>query len=280
MPHIIVRFLFVWYQSQTFAVKWQNVVSTSFNVSNGVRQGSILSPWLFNVFINHIQYADDSILLSPSPTGLQRLIDICQSFATLNDMLYNFKKTCCMVISAKSNFSKRIPDIFLNDKILSFTDEHKYLGVKICNNFSDNADIKRQRKVEYAKGNSLICKFKYCTEDIKDRLFQSYCGNFYCCSLWNSYSSATFNSLKVAYNNVYRYLHNVRPQSMSAQFVSKSIDSFNVLICKACSSLYYRCFNCDNLLVSTLINSAYFMFKSKLLRSWTVNLFKPALLSF
>ena len=67
-------------------------------VSNGVRQGGILSPLFFNVYmdglsdilcrtecgctmggrmINHLMYADDLVILSPSAKGLQRLVDKC-----------------------------------------------------------------------------------------------------------------------------------------------------------------------------------------------------------
>ena len=216
LPKIIVRILFIWYQTQCFAIKWQSRVSAYFNVSNGVRQGSILSPWLFNVFIddlsinlnnsgigccmnnisfNHIQYADDTILLAPSPTGLQKLLNICEKFANCNDMLYNSKKTCCMGIGVKA--TKRIPDIFLYGQKLLWKENNCYLGVNINGNFNDDMDIKRQRKAIYSKGNSIIRKFKQCSENVKDRLFQAFCSNFYSCSLWSSFSMSTINSLKL-----------------------------------------------------------------------------------
>ena len=47
IPNGIVRFLFVWYAKQNFYVQWNNNMSNQFNVSNGVRQGGILSPYLF-----------------------------------------------------------------------------------------------------------------------------------------------------------------------------------------------------------------------------------------
>ena len=57
-------------------VKWGNKTSESFGVSNGVRQGGILSPLLFNVYVddlsaqlNHLMYADDLVLMSPSSAG-------------------------------------------------------------------------------------------------------------------------------------------------------------------------------------------------------------------
>ena len=66
-----------------------------------VRQGGILSPPLFNCYIdnlsvqlrkmqsgcyvnrecyNHLMYADDMVLLSPCPRSLQKLIDTCSLY--------------------------------------------------------------------------------------------------------------------------------------------------------------------------------------------------------
>ena len=47
VPGYIVRLLAYWYSHQTMCVKWGNTMSGSFSVSNGVRQGGILSPYLF-----------------------------------------------------------------------------------------------------------------------------------------------------------------------------------------------------------------------------------------
>ena len=130
LPKMVVRFLLYWHQNQHFAVKWCNTISALFTVTNGVRQGGILSPRLFNVFIddlsqnlnatklgchcndvciNHLQYADDSVIISPSPTGLQQLLYICESFAKENDMVYNDKKTVCMCIKSKKGKVLRLP---------------------------------------------------------------------------------------------------------------------------------------------------------------------------
>ena len=49
-PGYIVRLLMFWYAHQTMCVRWAGSVSSKFTVSNGVRQGGILSPFLFNVY--------------------------------------------------------------------------------------------------------------------------------------------------------------------------------------------------------------------------------------
>ncbi len=91
MPEYIVRIHPV-YAHQLMRVKWGNKVSAPFGVSNGVRRGGILSQILFNVYmdelseclnvckidcmigntlVNHIMYADDLVVFSPSSAGLQ-----------------------------------------------------------------------------------------------------------------------------------------------------------------------------------------------------------------
>ena len=54
LPNVIVRILHVWFSRQGFYVKWGSVLSQSFHATNGVRQGGISSPHLFNVYINDL----------------------------------------------------------------------------------------------------------------------------------------------------------------------------------------------------------------------------------
>ena len=54
MPLVIIRLLQYWYKSQKFFVRWASCVSEPFCVSNGVRQGGILSPAFFNVFVDEL----------------------------------------------------------------------------------------------------------------------------------------------------------------------------------------------------------------------------------
>ena len=88
-----------------------------FSISNGVKQGGVISPVLFNLYLDsllislkqsglgcHINgtymgalgYADDITLTCPSLYGLNSMLDICNQFAKNNHVIFNTKKTICI----------------------------------------------------------------------------------------------------------------------------------------------------------------------------------------
>ena len=250
VPIILIRILLFWYRNQTFCVKWGSCTSMFFTVGNGVRQGSILSPHLFavyvddlsvnlidsgqgccidNVFINHLFYADDLCLMAPSPSALQRLINICDQFCIDNDLVFNPGKSICMFIKPP-RCKLKCPHFYIGNNQLLFAHTVKYLGVFLCDDLNDNNYMNRQLRSLYARANTLLRKFSKCSISVKLTLFQSYCSNAYCSHLWANYTKATFNKLKVAYNNVYRRLLGcTRRDSASMMLVTNGIDSFETL---------------------------------------------------
>ena len=133
VPVILIRILLYWYRTQTFCIKWGSTTSEFFNVSNGVRQGGILSPYLFIVYIddlsnmlnsagigchihscciNHVFYANDICGIAPSPSGLQGLLNICAKFGLENYVEYNPIKSLCMVFKPRG-FNLKCPDIYI-----------------------------------------------------------------------------------------------------------------------------------------------------------------------
>ena len=290
IPNIIVRLLSYWYSMQLFTVQWGNVMSTPFKGSNGVRQGGILSPLLFNVFmddlskllnnsqvgcclngvfVNHLLYADDTVLLAPSPAALQKLVALCETYALDKDILYNYKKTVCMVMLPKTLKKLSVPSISLYNRSICWVKEHKYLGVFICNDFNDDRDLRRQMCSIYAKGNILIQKFRKCSVEVKTQLFNSYCTTLYCAQLWASYTSHEYQRLKVAYNNIFRGLMGIkRGESISKVFVENNVHGFNSLMRKVIYGFSKRIYDSSNELVMRCTQGSFFIYESRLNAKW------------
>ena len=143
-PAIFLCLILFIYINQYCYVRWNSTESTTFSVKNGVRQGAILSPSLFCVYLDTLLgklrdsgvgchfggayfgafgYADDVTLLSPTRQGLQILLDICEEFASSHSMLFSTdpvpakSKTKCLFFSHSISFEE-IKNVKLNGDFL------------------------------------------------------------------------------------------------------------------------------------------------------------------
>ena len=282
VPGYLVRILSFWYGNQTMCVRWGSTMSKSFRVSNGVRQGGILSPYLFNVYmddlslllkkkyagckianriINHLFYADDLVLLCPSYRGLQELLDTCATYAHEHDIKFNTAKSVVLIRRNKLMKNAVIPKLRLSGNELNEVNETKYLGHLIKDDGKDDKDIQKACGKLYAQGNSLIRKFHMCTEQVKIKLFVTYCSQFYCAPLWHfNKSDKVYNKLNVAYNNVFRFLLDLprdeegRPCSASGMFVSRNVKSFDEILRNVVFKFQSRLELSNNELVCSTLN--------------------------
>ena len=122
-------------------VRWGNSLSDPFHVNNGVRQGGILSPYLFNVYnimddlsqslnccktgclsgeimINHLMYADDLVLLSPSATGLRELLRTCEKYSKEHAIIYNSKKSSVLICKNRATMHVPSPSFAVIDTVI------------------------------------------------------------------------------------------------------------------------------------------------------------------
>ena len=292
---ILIRLLLYWYRCQEFCVRWGNTISDFFHVSNGVRQGGIMSPTLFNVYMddlskrlnksgigcsfngvlyNHLMYADDTCIIAPSPCSLYKLLGECSDFAIENTILFNSSKSKYMCLKPKSLSKLHVPNMYLNGELLKCVSKTKYLGVFIDNPVTDDEDIMRHVKAIYARGNIMVNRFKKCSEDVKIHLFQSYLSSVYGSQLWTTFKPSVFKKAVVAYNNVCRKLFSIgRRDSMSTFYVANNLDSFNVLYRKSIGNFRDRLMICDNSLVRNIVSSVYFTFNSSHAHVWQSVLF-------
>ena len=121
--------LMVWYTKQELCIRWGAEVSSYFTISNRVRQGGILYPSLFAVYmdylssllntsrrrchidgvsINHVFYADDLCLMTLCAFALQELINNINNnvlFQTNVHIQYNNIKKSYIKNSTKNNIT-------------------------------------------------------------------------------------------------------------------------------------------------------------------------------
>ena len=156
----ILKFLMCTYQRQSVMVNWNGECSSTFYVGNGVKQGGVLSPVLFTVYLDglidqlkkkglgcHFSghfvgcfiYADDITLLSPSRNALNNMLDVCKEYAEAYDILFNATKTKCMFFDRTHStlFDK---DIQFMGSPIGFVDKCNFLGYSISRDIL-NRDI-------------------------------------------------------------------------------------------------------------------------------------------
>jgi len=233
-------------------VRWQNKCSTFFSIAKGVRQGGILSPFLFRFYIrdlitcitsmnvgcnlsglnvNLLAYADDLVLLAPSWRAMQCLLNAAQHAAVKINMTFNTRKTVCMVFNP-CNRNKCIADSFpaftVSGCQLKFVSQFKYLGHIIDNTFSDDSDINREIKNLFTRTNVLCRRFKHCSRPVKVRLFQTFCICLYDTALWSNYSVGAISRLASCYTKCLKsFFGYPKYSSVTAMLMELWVPSFN-----------------------------------------------------
>jgi len=136
----------------SYCCKWGDTFTDYFDVECGTKQGGILSPDFFSVYINDlidllrkenigchilsiflacIVFADDFTLLAPTRAVMTELVEICRTYCTRFCLKFNPKKTKVLVFG---NLSKRIDSlapIVVDSVVIEYVSVWRYLGFYI-----------------------------------------------------------------------------------------------------------------------------------------------------
>ena len=233
LPPTIVRLLLSWYSSQRLKVRWCNDHSDSFNTSNGVRQGGVLSPILFTIYIDDLLtalekngvgcfwkhhyvgavcYADDIALVSPSSSTLRNMLNICVKFADQHHLSFNADKTQLIKFSKTSHPATSTPRFIFLGKPLSLSNAINHLGHILTYNLSDDEDIIAISNDMCRKANHLLHIFSCCDPSVKKQLYSTFCLSLYSAALWRV-SCTQLRALEISFNNILRKIWSLPRQS-------------------------------------------------------------------
>ena len=137
------------YSQSLLCVKVNSKITNTFQSLVGVRQGDVLSPNLFKIFINDLpkyllssqdpvylnnkkidclMYADDVILLSSSAIGLQQKLNLLQAFCEDWCPSINIEKTKVLIFNKAGRLVNNHSFVIFGNEV-SCTTSYKYLGV-------------------------------------------------------------------------------------------------------------------------------------------------------
>ena len=110
-----------------------------------------------------MSYADDMVLLAPTVTALQTLLEVCRAYAGPHDIVKNTTKTVCILVRPKQSQGRFLTRVRLGNEELSFVEEFRNLGHIMTADCRDK-DIKKTIQEakcsgQYAGQEILICTY-------------------------------------------------------------------------------------------------------------------------
>ena len=201
MDILYVRTLLYMYRQQKLRLKWNGNYSETFEVHNGVKQGGVISPILFGIYLDQLlknlrdsrygcsvgpyyfgclAYADDVVLLAPSKLGLIKMLKICQDYAQTYKLQFNGSKSQFIIFDKAVACGSVTLDICGTEVANVAVVTH--LGHRIYSDLHLD-DYDNVLASFYAQYNSFRSRFSGLASVVQSGLFSTYCTSFYGCLL-------------------------------------------------------------------------------------------------
>ena len=223
VPAIVIRTLIHVYEEQTACVKLLDKKSETFTVTNGTRQGSVLSPSLFAVYIDgllqelrdlkvgcHIGgwwvgatcFADDLFLLAPSRSAAQLMLNTCEKYAMEHNLEYSTdpnpskSKSKCLYFTGKARNVQYPDPLRLFGADLPWVVSAEHLGHTLHQDCTMDLDAKIKRARFIEKTCELRDTFEFAHPEQIMKAAQIYASDAYGAMLYDLSSSATESFFK------------------------------------------------------------------------------------
>ena len=250
IPSDLVKIIMSYLRNQCARIKWNNQSGEYNYIDKGVRQGGILSPLLFKIYIDDllcdlnkmnegcifgitritlVAYADDVVLLSNNREGLNKIYKEFKIRIENLELKINIKKTKCIIFyKSEIKESKNNNLIKLQDNEFEVVSSIKYLGNIINFNLDDRFDVELKLNSFYKSFYSILSNFSNVNIETFLFLFNSYCLPNYGLELWYSYGlfmSKYFKTFEIAYCKALKKICNV-PNYTSNHFIAAMCNQF------------------------------------------------------
>lgn len=170
------------YNNVESCVRINGLYTDYFNIQSGVKQGCLLSPVLFNLYINDLcqemktlnkgvtinnevvnilLYADDAVLIAESESDLQIMINALSKWCSKWEMKLNVEKSKVMHVRHPEYDISTIPIVYENIK-LDYVSKYKYLGLVLNEHMDMNESVKNVALAANRALGILIAKTKKC----------------------------------------------------------------------------------------------------------------------
>ena len=159
IPEHLINILCSLYNRQEATVRTEKGNTEWFNIGKGVRQGCILSPYLFNMYTeiimrkaldstetgikiggqvsDNMRYADDTTLVEDTEHGMKNLIKRVKDESEKAGLYLNIKKTKLMT-------TDNITEFKIDDEYIEIVESFIFLGSQITRNGGSDSEIRRR----------------------------------------------------------------------------------------------------------------------------------------
>ena len=111
-----------------------------------------------SLLVLYICYADDLVLLAPSPSALRIMLRCCEDFGTNHSLRFNPSKTQLIRFS-RSPSSSCSARIYFCGQLLPFLDTVSHLGHLLHYDLNDTEDVNSKLRDMVRKANCLLATF-------------------------------------------------------------------------------------------------------------------------